>query len=438
MKKAISFACLLPIITAIGAQLGTWVTPLLVIISVCVVTVLVAKDKIKGKELYLYVYALALSLVWQTTMMGLDVVGSDIHDEIYWARYDLTHSWDITGHSASNTSFVIGALAPFLSKLFHCDIVWIFKIVFPLFLAGVPLILFKMYKGIFGEKRAYYASIFFMIIPVYSMEIAQIAKSMVAELFLTIMFYALVSNWRQWVKGLVIVICLSLAILAHYTVGIIGLCFLLGIFIFRLVTNWWKWRLVQNKKTNLLVLGLSLVICVGVFFAYHGQAANGMAVRSVTEVVVNNLPQQSDTPISEQDNIQEDVLNNKQGNEQESSTQYKVSERIKEAPTLVKLGIGADFMNMPIEGKVFRVVQYLTELLIIIGVLWLIFAYKKHNYPAEYVGFVGVAGVLLIMCIFVPNISVIINMTRFYHYALFALAPMFVVGTEFIAERIGK
>jgi len=421
MKKAISFACLLPIITAIGAQLGTWVTPLLVIISVCVVTVLVAKDKIKGKELYLFVYALALSLVWQTTMMGLDVVGSDIHDEIYWARYDLTHSWDITGHSASNTSFVIGALAPFLSKLFHCDIVWIFKIVFPLFLAGVPLILFKMYKGIFGEKRAYYASIFFMIIPVYSMEIAQIAKSMVAELFLAIMFYALVSNWRQWVKGLVIVICLSLAILAHYTVGIIGLCFLLGIFIFRLVTNWWKWRLVQNKKTNLLVLGLSLVICVGVFFAYHGQAANGMAVRSVNEVVINNLPQQ-----------------NVQNNVQLSDNQSKLMERIEQSPTLVKLGIGADFVNMPIEGKVFRIVQYLTELLIIIGVLWLIFDYKKHNYPAEYVGFVGAAGVLLIMCIFIPNISMIINMTRFYHYALFALAPMFVVGTEFVVSKFNR
>jgi uncharacterized membrane protein len=438
MKKAISFALILPIIIAIGAQLGTWLTPLLLIASICAVIVLVALNKIKGNRIYLYLLGLALSLLWQTTMMGVDVVGSDIHTELYYARYNVEHAWDITYPDSSNTSFVIGLFAPMLATIFKCDVVWIFKIVLPLFLACVPLILFKMYKGIFGEKRAFFASMFFMIIPVYSMEIAQIAKSMVAELFLAIMFLALVNDWKQWVKCVVIMLSLCVAVLAHYTVGIIGICFLLGLFIFRLITQWWKWKLVSNRKTHLITLLIPLLICISVFWMYHGYAANGSAVRSVKEVIANYLPSisteviqvkqsHSDVPIKE-------VIEQKP--ELSRSMTASIPERMNDAPTLVKIGTGLDFLSVPIEGQVFRVIQYLTQLMIIIGVLWLIFAYKKHNYPAEYVGLVGCSCVLLMMCIAIPSVSIIINMTRFYHYSLLTLSPVFVVGGEYIVDKI--
>jgi uncharacterized membrane protein len=93
LKKAISFALILPLITAIGAQLGTFVTPLLVIGAVCAITILVVINKIQGKVLYLYLFGLALSMLWQTTMMGVDVVGSDIHTELYFARYNVNNVW---------------------------------------------------------------------------------------------------------------------------------------------------------------------------------------------------------------------------------------------------------------------------------------------------------------------------------------------------------
>ena len=440
MKKAISFLILLPIITAIGAQLGVWVTPLLVIASVYVVTVLVAKDKIKGKELYFYLYAIALSLVWQTTMMGQDVVGSDIHTELYYARYNQEHFWDISYPDSSNTSFVVGLLSPMLATILKWDMVWVFKIILPLFLACVPIILFQMYKGIFGEKRAYFASIFFMIIPVYSMEIAQIAKSMVAEACLAVVFYALVNDWKQWIKLGMIIVFLTLAILAHYTVGIIGICFLLGLFIYRLITQWWKWELVENRKTHLLVILSSLVLCIGVFWGYHGYAANGSAVRSVKEVVANYIPSadvkaievkqtNTDVPIVKEEGIEEKPILSK-------SLTQSLPDRMAEAPRLVKIGTGFDFMEVPIEGKIFRLIQYLTQALILIGVVWIIFAYKKHNYPSEYVGLVGCACVLLLLCVFFPSLSGIVNMTRVYHYSLFAIAPMFVVVVEYITGKV--
>lgn len=440
MKKAISFAILLPIITAIGAQLGTWITPLLVIASVCIVTFFVAQGKIKGKELYFYIYGLALSLVYQTTMLGVDVVGSDIHTELYYARYNTEHFWDITYPDSSNTSFVIGMMTPMLATILNWDMVWVFKIILPLFLACVPLILFQMYKGIFGEMRAYFASIFFMIIPVYSMEIAQIAKSMVAEACLAIVFYALVNDWKQWIKFVMVTIFLSLAILAHYTVGIIGICFLLGLFIYRLITQWWKWSLVSNRKTNIFVILIALIICISVFWTYHGYAANGSAVRSVKEVVANYIPSVNTEVIAvKQSNLEVPIA---EGIEEKpilsKSLTQSLPDRMAEAPKLVKIGTGFDFLEVPIEGKIFRLIQYLTQALIIIGVLWMIFAYKKHKYPSEYVGLVGCACILLLLCVVFPSISGIINMSRVLHYALFIVSPMLVIGCEYVVEIIAK
>lgn len=435
MKKALSFFILLPIITAIGAQLGVWITPLLVIASVCLITYFIAKGKIKGKELYFYIYGMGLSLVYQTTMLGIDVVGSDIHTELYYARYNTDHFWDITYPDSSNTSFVIGMLTPMLATILNWDMVWVFKIILPLFLACVPLVLFQMYKGIFGEVRAYFASIFFMIIPVYSMEIAQIAKSMVAEVCLAIVFYALVNDWKQWIKLVMVTIFLSLAILAHYTVGIIGICFLLGLFIYRLITQWWKWELVSNKKTNIFVILASLIICISVFWAYHGYAANGSAVRSVRDVASSYLPWLRTESIQvQQSNTQIQIT--QETYELPKSATMSLSDRMSQAPSLVKVGTGFDFFNIPLIGQIFRIIQYLTQALIILGVLWIIFAYKKHNYPSEYIGLVGCACIMLAMCIFIPSVSIIVNMTRFLHYALFTMSPMLIIGVEFVSEKI--
>jgi uncharacterized membrane protein len=45
---------------------------------------------------------------------------------------------------------------------------------------------------------------------------------------------------------------------------------------------------------------------------------------------------------------------------------------------------------------------------------------------------IGASFVLLMFCIFVPKFSLIINMTRFYHVSLFFIAPMLVLGLDWV------
>lgn len=433
---AISFAVLLPVIVAIGAYQGAVITPLLLIAAICVIVVLVAMGKIKGRLFYPYIFGISLGLIWQTTMMGVDVVGSDIHNEFYYAKLNALQSWDYSLGHTDNASFVIWFIAPLLSKLLMLDMLWIFKAVLPIFLAFIPLTLFSVFKRQFGEIRAFFAVMFFMIIPVFSMEIPQIAKSMVAELFFALMVWVMVSNWRWQYKIAGIGISLIMQIICHYTIGTLGICFLLGMFVVRLVSSPFKWGLFANRKVSLAAIAICLIVGCGAFWGYHNHTAGGAMWRAVIRIAsqqISDVPsiikQESQTIGLEPQTApakSEDIPTEIDSPEEKDKKISLMGGRA----TLVNLAIGRDFATMPIGGKVFRIVQFLTQLLIIIGVVRLAWLHKRYKVTAEFVGLIIASGFLLLACIFLSGFADTINMTRFYHISLFFLAPMFVLGCE--------
>jgi uncharacterized membrane protein len=87
-----------------------------------------------------------------------------------------------------------------------------------------------------------------------------------------------------------------------------------------------------------------------------------------------------------------------------------------------------DFLEAGIGGKLFRVVQYLTQILIVVGLFQLWRKRKEYNYTLEFVGLVLGGFAVLFACIVLPYFSNILNMTRFYHLSLFFLSPLFVLG----------
>ena len=427
---AISFAVLVPVIIAIGAYYGTVVTPLLLIGAITTCVILVASGKISGKLIYLYIFGMSLGLLYQTTMMGVDVVGTDIHNEFYYAKLNALQAWDYTLMNTDNSSFVIWFIAPLISKLLMIDMLWVFKTILPIFLAIVPLVLFSVCKRQFGEMRAFFATIFFMIIPVFSMEMAQIAKSMIAELFFALMVWVVVSNWRWQYKTLGICGTLIMQAVCHYTVGVLGLCFLSGMFLIRLVSSPFKWSLFANRKVPLVIIAICLIVGMSAFWGYHSWTAKGVMASSVASLALQYVPStgvaQTETP--------KPVAQTETPNATIPPTAPQVSENnwfSFEIPraSLVNTAIGLDFMDVPIEGKVFRIIQFLTELMIIVGMIRLAF-FKKFNVTAEFAGFIGASGLLLLGCVFLAGLADMINMTRFYHFSLFFLSPMFVLGCE--------
>jgi uncharacterized membrane protein len=300
--------------------------------------------------------------------------------------------------------------------------------------------MFYAFRGQIGDKRSFYASLFFIVMPVYNLQLAQIAKSMVAELFFAVAVLALVSTWRTGYKVSVITACTVLAIVSHYTIGLALLAYLFGILVIRVITSRLRCKLWRLRRTPVVVLLVVLLAGAGSFYTYYHFAYGGTVNRVVSgigkwysgnaTVYTGDIVELVTTPITPVvDTVTEDVNTT---TENVTATDNHNSYLYNQEYT-VQMGIGLDFLDQPIEGKLFRIVQYLTQLLIIIGSIRLLLYHRKYRFSSEFIAGVGCSFLLLLTCIFVPQFSFILNMPRFYQISLFFLAPMLVIGCDAVS-----
>lgn len=391
------------------------------ILTVVVITILVAIGTIKERYYPYCIAAMAMGLVYSTTMLGTYVVGSDIQGEVYASRYALANGWNLI--KTPVPSIIPGIIAPGLSRLLHMNIIWVYKTILPLTLVGVPVVLYYAFKKQIGGMRAFFATLFFIIMPVYSLEIATITKSMFAELFFALMILAMVSEWRWQYKGIAVTACVLLAIMCHYTIGLAMLVYLFGIFVIRLATNWSKWKTFALRRMPIVLIPAILIVGSSSFYTFHHYATGGVINDTVGEIATKYLGSLYKIVKGEERLIPtaESQLN------------------LNEQTPLVKMTIGLDFFGQPIEGKIFRIVQFATQLLIIIGSLSLLFRPQRYKFTAEFIAGIGCSFILILCCIFIQRFGALINMTRFYQISLFFLAPTIVVGCDTISKiRISR
>jgi len=99
---------------------------------------------------------------------------------------------------------------------------------------------------------------------------------------------------------------------------------------------------------------------------------------------------------------------------------------------LTQTALGLDFPQASPQGKGFRILQYMTQLFLIIGCLRLIFRPRHLRFTAEYIALSVTSALLLSACIFLPGFANPLNTTRWYHIALITLAPFCILGGEAI------
>lgn len=391
----------------------------LVIASILLVTF----NKIKSKWYAWLIYFAGLFTAYSTTMVGMSVVGSDISRELLMSNLAIQNGWDLSIYDPSNTSWVVGLFVPFMSRMFHVGAEWIYKIVLPMIFAFTPVILYFIFRKQIGDLKAFYASIFFIIVPVYALEICTIGKSMVAETLMALTLWVLFNaDWHDWIKYSVIGVLVILSLWAHYTIGILLCLYLGGITI-------WLWIKDMHygvKSLGFPMLIVTIVIGVIFFYAYYYNVAQGLIWNSSTGILHYDFGQSLNV-------IQKSVDNS-------TVVSTDISATVK-AYNLVKSALGLDLLNYSGSGIVFRIIQLLTQLLIVIGFVWMVW---KRNYPQngilayrwnpEFVAGCFVAFGLLGLCVLVPAFASLINVTRQYHLSLFFLAPMFVIAFD----KIGK
>jgi len=427
MKKAIGLSLALVVFTGVGSVNLLPAVPYVVFGSVILFTILAIMGKIDKRYYPIYIYGLAVSLLWQTSMLGTYIIGVDIHTEYFVSSWIIENGWDLSWANNSATSWVLGVIAPALDKV-GIDLVWQFKMLFPMVCALAPLFLFYAFRRRLGADKAYLAALFYMTMPMFTMEAVSIVKSQWAYMFIALMVLFLASDYKPWKKALGIMGAGLGAALSHYAIALMVFAYIVAIFGMLLVTNWGKLRTwFGGKRLPLRYLALSCSVLLGLMFAWYSVAGQGCIV-NVAFAIGGNLAEVT-KEVAASDSTEKAEAFYYYTQPVEENTYLDTQEQ------LIRTAIGLDFMRATNLGKVFRIFQYLTQIFMVLGFAYVLLK-KGYGFTGEYLASVVASFVLLACCIFVPFFSTTLSTTRYYALSLLFISPMLVIGVEQMGKRV--
>lgn len=414
-------------LSIIGARLEQHYAIMGMIAVVCLLIGLAVFDRIKSNFYPILIYVMSVSLLFQTSLLSSYLIGADIHNEACWANVSLLNGWDPQLLTLTNTSLPVTILVPFISRITGIDVVWVFKISLPFIFSLVPTLLFFLFKKWGTSKEAFLASTFFIVMPSFFLEVSAIAKQIFAEVGMALVLLVLFTDLRLKLKIPILVSSVALVVFSHYSVAII-----LGVFL--LVGLMMKLILKPKMPTPTWVFGLLIAVTLVTGGIYYSRVASGLTIRYATALIP--VPtQQVDLPLLAP--ITVGPIPEEERTEAILSPAIRYGRlpgkglSVSDHSTLVRAGIGLDFLENPPPGRAFRILQYLTEISIVVGLIYLMKKRRKDFF------IFGSTGVLILgLCIFWPGFSSILNASRFYHLTLFALAPAFVVGGRLLFRNI--
>ena len=96
--------------------------------------------------------------------------------------------------SQYNGMLSVVALAPIYSLISSLDLVWVFKLVYPVIFALVPVGLYQIFRRQLNDKVAFLSCFFFMSFAPFYVQMTTLARQEVAELFFVLLILLLVSK----------------------------------------------------------------------------------------------------------------------------------------------------------------------------------------------------------------------------------------------------
>jgi uncharacterized membrane protein len=429
-------AVLLPFLAILGTSLVNShqnnALILVLIFTIASIIWLVAFNKFIQPQIYPFmIFMMAVSLFYQTTLISSYLVGSDIHLEYYLAKLVSAGGyWDASIANAVNSCLSIVILAPVYSLLLNMDIVWLFKIIYPLFFCLVPLALFYIFRLQMGARYAFLAAFFFISLPMFFMDMTQLVRQQISELFFVLVILLLVDRKLKLLQKTVLVLVFGFGVIVSYyglgTGYVIGYL-TLGMIVLIIIKSRpgravWQWIIGKssslpddlssagafNKKTLAVVISVSLVF----MFLYYGIVASGAGASGIR--ITTGIAQSAI----------------KGGG-------HLINSLSKEP--LVQTAIGLDFTKASLGGKMWRILQYLVEFCLILGFLRLIFRPATlGKLKAEYISLTIVSALILLAIFVLPLWSETMGVTRIWQITLLIISPLFLFGGELIALGVVK
>jgi len=408
----------------LGARLESNGILYFMLATIIVSLLLVVFDRIPEKQYPFLIFFMGLGLIYQLTLMSNYLVGTDIHYEYYFAVQTYNSGgWDSTIPHSYNSATAISVFLPAMAKLLGIPLVWAFKVIPPLFLAGIPVVTYYIFRREFDPKTAFLSVFFFISIPTMFLELSGLAKQAIGELFL-VMCLGLVAYRvfdRRWARYVLIGLLAVLTAVSHYSMGGTLFAYLLGAVVLFPIG---KYVFKMDSGINLKWLTLTVVVFTLIGTGFYSWAAQGSPLKDITA----SAGMTSGIIAGPTDILAEDTLMGMPNTgDRDGGSQY---EHWVYPEPAVAVALGADFAQVGPVSKVFRIFQYTTQVLIVVGGIAILVRYKQRS--LGYLVFLCLSGVLLGMVVFYPGFSPLFNATRFYNLILLFMAPAAIIGGKLV------
>jgi uncharacterized membrane protein len=431
---------ILPVVIAIMASswLNRYGNPaffFILVFIVAAVIVLTALKRLLTQKVYpVMIFSLALALVYQTTLISSNLVGSDIHGEYYISNQVLVKGWwDTTTPLLLNSCMSITLLTPLYSTITGINIVWLFKTVFPAIFAFMPLALYRVFRLQTSPRLAFLSTLFFIAMPMFTMDMAQLIRQQISELFFALVVLVLVERRLSMLqRGIMVILMGTGAIVSHYGMGTgyAGYILITCLLIILMKSSLGKaiWHFVTGNKGRLppdayspgalhwTILILISVLTIGFMLAYYGSVAGGTALagpQNARGALTALVPQGGANPWLN--------LLNVSGKEQ-----------------LTQTALGLDFADASAVGKAWRIIQYLVEIFLIIGLIRLLLRPLEfgEKIKCEYISLIITSMLILTGLFLLPTLGYGMGSVRVWQITLMLTAPLFFFGGELVAGAL--
>jgi uncharacterized membrane protein len=393
-----------------------------------VVVLLIAFDKVIPSKLYpLAVFVIALSLLFQQTLISAWLTGYDIQVEWGLANSVLnTGVWNPNLLNSIDGMLSVVALAPIYSLISSLNLIWVFKLVYPVIFALVPVGLYQIFRRQLNDKVAFLSCFFFMSFAPFYVQMTTLARQEVAELFFVLLILLLVSKEMNKMiqSALLIAFGLSLVV-SHYGVTYIAVLFL---FVMWLVLTVGR---VDASRLTLPYLRTKIGIHRDKQISTPSPTS---PPRSAVTIIFISLLFIASTAwyfYTAQGTITQEVVS--LGSHISGSIGDLFNPTYSEAVNAVAQG--------PLPGILHQVnafINYLNEFFILVGVCLILFL-KKQRFKLQfsYVVLSTIALGFLIASVAVPYLGAALDWTRVFQITLIVLAPFLAIGFIKIGETAG-
>lgn len=239
------FICLLPLLSILGTYfvnfyhcnlLLMW---LMILISF-IVFLIGWSNAIPEKLNPLAIFSISLSLLFHTSLISMYINGWDINIEYYFSNLvKLNSVWDSNIFGSCNAMLSLVMLAPIYSTFMNTGLTWIFKIVYNILYALVPVCLYMITKKQFNEKIGFFACFFFVCVFTFYSGMTSLLRQEIAEFFLMLVVLLMTSNKEMsGVNKSILILIFSISlVVSHYSLSYLYMGLLVSVYFIQLFFN---------------------------------------------------------------------------------------------------------------------------------------------------------------------------------------------------------